>query len=210
MGETVAERSDPRGLGLGNRLIEDEKLAIILEACKRGDGAAWKTFYDAHFGYVYRIARKLGTPESEIEDVVSEVFLVVYRKLDDFQSGRITTWLYRICANVASGFHRKRRAQSALLRWKEMVGLKTTDTRTPQIDAERKTAQYAVAKILERMSAKNRDVIVLFELEGLSGEEIAEQLGCPVGTVWTRLHNARKQFAKFARQLGYDELGEAI
>jgi len=52
------------------------------------------------------------------------------------------------------------------------------------------------------MAPKKREVFALFELEGLSGDEIAERLGCPVNTVWTRLHHARAEFVKVARRLG--------
>jgi len=203
MGESATVRNQS-----AKRLTEQEELENLVAACKRGDGAAWKKLYDTYFSYMYRTARKLGTPEAELDDVVSEVFLVVYRKLDDFQYGRITTWLFRICSNVVSGFHRKRRTRRSLQQLKESIGLKTTETETPHLHAERTAAEAAVTKILEGMSPKNREVIVLFELEGLSGEEIALQVGCPVGTVWTRLHNARKQFKKIARRLGLSELGE--
>ena len=56
---------------------------------------------------------------------------------------------------------------------------------------------------MESMSPKKREVFALFELEGLSGDEIAERVDCPVDTVWTRLHHARKQFVKIARRFGY-------
>ena len=68
--------------------------------------------------------------------------------------------------------------------------------------AERKSAESAVERVLERMSPKKREVFALFELEGLSGEAIAERLACPINTVWTRLHHARAEFVTVARRLG--------
>ena len=60
------------------------------------------------------------------------------------------------------------------------------------------------------MAPKKREVFAMFELEGLSGEQIAERIGCPVNTVWTRLHHARKDFLKNARRLGcLDEVTSA-
>ena len=59
--------------------------------------------------------------------------------------------------------------------------------------------------VLERMSPKKREVFALFELEGLSGEEIAARIGVPVNTVWTRLHHARREFIKIGRRLGVME-----
>jgi RNA polymerase sigma-70 factor (ECF subfamily) len=64
-------------------------------------------------------------------------------------------------------------------------------------------------QILRKMTPKKREVLVLFELEGLSGEEIATCVGCPVDTVWSRLHHARRDFLKLARRGGYLEDGEA-
>jgi RNA polymerase sigma-70 factor (ECF subfamily) len=62
--------------------------------------------------------------------------------------------------------------------------------------------------VLERMSPKKREVFALFELEGLSGDEISERIGVPVNTVWTRLHHARKDFLDIAKKLGVLELAE--
>lgn len=59
------------------------------------------------------------------------------------------------------------------------------------------------------MAPKKREVFALFELEGLSGEEIAERVGCPIDTVWTRLFHARKEFEKIARQRGVIDEGES-
>src|SRR5262245_43434720 len=80
------------------RTVEGE-VAEIVARCRAHDDAAWRQLYDAHFEFVYRVARRLGTPEEEAEDVAHDVFMIVYRKLDEFEGGRLTTWLYRITAN---------------------------------------------------------------------------------------------------------------
>ncbi|MBK6683438.1 MAG: sigma-70 family RNA polymerase sigma factor [Deltaproteobacteria bacterium] len=172
----------------------------VVERCRAADAAAWRELYEANYGMVERTARRLGTPAEEVEDVVHEVFMVVHRRLDDFRGGRLTTWLYRITANIVSDRHRRRRVRRAFESLKLWIGGQAQDT--PDRAAEKAHATRRVEQILERMAPKKREVFALFELEGLPGEEIAERLGCPVGTVWTRLHHARAEFLKIGRRLG--------
>ncbi len=180
--------------------MESNGILAVVERCRARDETAWKELYDAHFEYVLRVARRLGTPESEAEDVVHDVFVVVHRKLDRFEGGRLTTWLYRITANVVSDRHRKRRVRRAFEPFLSWFGAEPSES--PEQSAERSSATRAVERVLERMSPKKREVFALFELESLSGEEIAERTGCPINTVWTRLYHARRQFLEIARRLG--------
>jgi RNA polymerase sigma-70 factor, ECF subfamily len=165
----------------------------LLGRCRSGDVAAWRRLYDAHFDFVYRVARRLGTPVEELEDVCQETFLVAFRKLDQFREGKLSTWLYRIAANVASDRHRRRRVRRAF------AGLwggarEESAARTPEREYESAEAEALVSRILERMPPKKREVFALFEVEGLSGEEVAERVGCKLATVWTRLFHARREF----------------
>jgi RNA polymerase sigma-70 factor, ECF subfamily len=173
-----------------------------LARCRAGDGSAWKALHDAHFAFVWKIARRLGTPPEELEDVCQEAFLVAFRKLPDFHAGQLTTWLYRITANIVSVRHRRRKVRRA---FRALFGPTEQDPatfRTPLQDAEAREAEAQVARVLEQMAPKKREVFALFELEGLRGEEIADRLGCKVATVWTRLHHARKDFERLARKQG--------
>jgi RNA polymerase sigma-70 factor, ECF subfamily len=165
----------------------------LLDRCRSGDVVAWRRLYEAHFDFVYRVARRLGTPVEELEDVCQETFLVAFRKLDRFREGKLSTWLYRITANVASDRHRRRRVRRAFAAlWGG--GPEESPARTPEREYESAEAEALVSRILERMSPKKREVFALFEVEGLSGEEVAERVGCKVATVWTRLFHARKEF----------------
>lgn len=187
--------------------VEAAAFTDILARARSHDGAAWKELYDANFEFVYRVARRLGTPASEAEDVAHDVFLVAYKKLDDFEGGRLTTWLYRITANVVSDRHRRRRVRDAFLSLRTWVGREPEES--PERTAEKSSATRAVERVLARMAPKKREVFALFELEGLSGDEIAERVGCPVNTVWTRLHHARKDFVDIAKKLGVLDVAEA-
>ena len=187
----------------------DEARTLALVArCREGDGAAWRALYAAHFDFVHRTARNLGTPPAELDDVAHDVFAIAFRKLDRFQEGQLTTWLYRICANVVTDHHRRRRVRSALM---AVFGpaadpeFEVARGPSPEAQLQQAQAQAQVAKILERMRPKKREVFVLFEIEGLSGEQIAARVGCPVDTVWTRLFHARKEFAQIGRRIGVME-----
>jgi RNA polymerase sigma-70 factor (ECF subfamily) len=166
----------------------------LLDRCRSGDVAAWRRLYDAHFDFVYRVARRLGTPAEELEDVCQETFLVAFRKLDRFREGKLSTWLYRIAANVSSDRHRRRRVRRAFGSLWGGGGGEESSARTPEREYESAEAEALVSRILERMAPKKREVFALFEVEGLSGEEVAERVGCKVATVWTRLFHARKEF----------------
>jgi RNA polymerase sigma-70 factor (ECF subfamily) len=176
-------------------------LAVLMR-CRAGDRLAWKTLHDAHFDFVYRVARRLGVPDHEAEDICQEVFLVAFRRLDSFGDGRFASWLYRITANVVSQRHRRARVRRFL---NALVGGEhepAAPTATPERAVEAHEIDEGVRQILERLAPKKREVFALFELEGLSGEEIASQVGCRLETVWTRLHYARREFARLARKQG--------
>jgi RNA polymerase sigma-70 factor (ECF subfamily) len=175
----------------------------LLERCRAGEPLAWKALYEAHFDFVYRVARRLGTPEGEVEDVCQEVFLVVFRRFRSFGEGRLTTWLYRITANVVSGRHRHRRVRQVVDRVLASVGLAPAAVvRSPEGALASRQDQERVRAVLERMAPKKREVFALYELEGLSGDEIAARVGCPLDTVWTRLHHARRDFKRMAEKGG--------
>ncbi len=175
----------------------------LVERCRAGSEAAWRTLYETHFDFVFRTARRLGTPDAELDDAVQESFLIAWDKLAAFRHGRFSTWLFRITANVVSGRHRRRRVREAFLSWFERAPA-APGPQTPDAALESKDARRAVAQVLARMAPKKREVFALFELEGLSGEEVAERVGCGIDTVWTRLFHARKDFERLGRALRED------
>ena len=176
----------------------------VVERCRRGDGQAWRALHRAQYPFVRRIARKLGAREDEVDDVVQEVFVVAWRRLATFTHGRLSTWLYRVTANTVFARNRGRRVREALFSWFAPASAGDVSS-GPDRHLEAREAERDVARVLSRMADKKREVFVLFELEGLSGDAIAELVGCPVETVWTRLHYARKDFERIARELGVVE-----
>lgn len=172
----------------------------VLQRCRQGHQGAWRELFNSNFSFVYGVARRLGTPVSELDDVCQEAFEVVYKKLDSFQSGTFTTWLYRITANVVSGRHRRRRSHRSLA--DRAARQPSKESSTPEQDFQKREAERMVGEVLTAMKPKKREVFALYELEGLDGQEIAERVGCKIDTVWARLHHA-KEFARIAKKRGF-------
>lgn len=172
----------------------------LLRKASAGDQQALSGLFHAHVGFVRSVARNLGTPDAELDDVAQEAFVVAFRRLPQFQTGKLTTWLYRIVANLVANRHRTRRVREAFA---TLLG-RSAVRLSPAADEafERAETRVQIAEILARLPHKKREVFALYELEGLSGEEIAERVGCSVDTVWSRLHYARRDFEQLARKRG--------
>src|SRR5437899_3010656 len=149
--------------------------------------------YREHFDFVYRKAARLGGPGFDAEDAAQEVFLVVQRKLDTFDgSSALTTWLYGITLNVV----RRARRRARLRRLFELTHPARDEAPAAPDRAEVREARRIAYEVLDKLSANHREVFILSEFEGLSCDEIARVSGCKVETVWSRLHYARKEFAR--------------
>lgn len=139
---------------------------------------------------VYRLAFYLAGNHQDADDLVQEAFLRAYQARDRFQPGtRFEAWVKRIAANlfVDSTRKRKRRREVSLPDLTLLPGPEIEEDET-----SRTRAQLAVA-MLEKLPANQRIVLVLQVFEGMKPPEIAETLSVPTGTVWWRLHSARKK-----------------
>jgi RNA polymerase sigma-70 factor, ECF subfamily len=180
--------------------LADNGEELLLARCRMGDAVALRTLYDRHARIVMANARRLGLAAHEVEDVAQEVFTTTFRSLDQIEPGALSSWLFRLTSNRVHDRFRRRRIRETFARWFGSTEPQESPDRPDRI-ALRRDAERHVSRILSRMTQKKRDVFALFELQGLSGDEIAEQLAIPVDTVWTRLHHARIEFAKVARSL---------
>jgi RNA polymerase sigma-70 factor (ECF subfamily) len=161
--------------------------------------------YKEHADQVMRWALRLGGPGLDAEDVVHEVFLVVRRRLPEFRGdAKISTWLYRITERVVKEQSRKQRLRRAL---RGLVGDYADELPPerfgPYESVQRQHAARLVYKALDGLPRNHRTVVVLYELEGHSGEEIAELMGAKLATVWVWLHRGRAKFAERLRALGH-------
>ena len=149
------------------------------------------TFVHIHkWPFVWRALRRLGVPEADVEDVCQEVFVVVHRKLGDFEGrSSLRTWIYGICARTASDYRRSGRVR------REVVTDAPPDTAHEggQHDAVAlRQARAKLDRILDTLDDDKRAVFVLYEIEELTMAEVADSLGCPLQTAYSRLHAARK------------------
>jgi RNA polymerase sigma-70 factor (ECF subfamily) len=174
----------------------------LVARCRAGDRLAARELYDRHFGIVQRLARRLGTPPAEVDDVTQEVFSRAFSRLAQFKAGNFGDWIRRICANAVTDLHRSHRVRRAFAALTLRPGEELDLGPGPEAQAGQREAERQVGMILSGMRPKHREVFVLFELEWLSGEEIAALVGCPLNTVWTRLFHARKAFLRIGRKRG--------
>lgn len=172
----------------------------LVERCVAGESDAWRALYRAYLPIVQTFLRRLGVTRSELEDLTQEVFLGTFRALQSFRGdAELKTWLYRLCVTACSRRHRKRKIQEALLFWleRDSVGEMAEGlSLTPDLEVR------MVEQALSRLGSGERAVFVLYELEGVSGKQIAQILGCPEATVWRRLHYARQTFKAELTKLG--------
>lgn len=176
----------------------------LVARCRAGDRLAARELYDRHFAIVQRLARRLGTPPAEVDDVTQEAFARAFSRLEQFKAGNFGDWIRRICANAVTDLHRSRQVRRAFAALTLRSSGEERDLGSgPEAQAGQREAERQVGMILSRMRPKHREVFVLFELEWLSGEEIAAAVGCPLNTVWTRLLHARKAFVKIGRKRGF-------
>ncbi|MFZ5439066.1 MAG: RNA polymerase sigma factor [Myxococcota bacterium] len=155
--------------------------------------------YVAHAAGLRLALQRLAGPGLDPEDLLQEVFVVALRKSADLARAQSpVAWLFGVATKVAAT--RRRTAT-----WKRWLGLEhapeQASAESPARTLEQKQASRLVERALEVLSAGKRDVFVLYELQGLSGEEISQALGIPLKTVWSRLFYARREFAAEVNRL---------
>jgi RNA polymerase sigma-70 factor, ECF subfamily len=151
--------------------------------------------YDEHFQFVWRSLRRLGIAEQDVKDVVQDVFMIVHRKLPEFRGeSKLTTWLFGICMRVARDRRRLAHVRREVPSGDDLGERLSEDVVTDEL--ERREAAGLLERILDEMPLEQRAVFTLFELEERRCEDIAELLGIPVGTVYSRLRLAREVFRR--------------
>lgn len=149
--------------------------------------------YREHHGFVWRSLYHLGLPRAHVDDAVQDVFIVVHRRLHEFD-GRTTlrNWLYGIARRVASQYRRGAERSAQRLRVVPPSDPAVPDAR----EGARLEAAQLVRKFLDELDDEKREVFLLAELEGMSANEVADALALNVNTVYARLRAARLRFEK--------------
>jgi RNA polymerase sigma-70 factor (ECF subfamily) len=157
-------------------------------------GAPAPTFaeiYEGSFDFVWRSARRLGAQQTQVDDVVQEVFLVVHRRLGEFEGrSSLKTWLFGITRRVVGGYHRTaRRKPTEPLGEREVSSYDDPEQRCSALQG-----QALLHALLDQLDTEKREVFVLSELEEMSGPEIALALDLNLNTMHARLRAARRDF----------------
>ncbi len=165
-----------------------------LEALRRGEPEALDRFVAAHAEQVLAWSIALGGPWLDAEDVAQDVMEVALRQIGTFRGdSAVGTWLYAIARNVI----RNRRRKQALWRWIGFGSIPEPAADDPAADEvlDARQRRRAVQHALEHLNEVHREALVLVELDGRSAAEVAEILDVPVGTVYSRVHHAKRDLA---------------
>jgi RNA polymerase sigma-70 factor (ECF subfamily) len=151
--------------------------------------------YEAHGEFVWKSLYRLGVAECDLEDMVQEVFVVVHRRLDSYDgTAKLTTWLFGISLRVASTYRRTAHRRKEIAVDPLLADERIDASATPEEALSLRQARGRLSSVLDRMDLEKRAVFVMFEIEQMPCADIAALLDVPVGTVYSRLHAARKVF----------------
>jgi RNA polymerase sigma-70 factor (ECF subfamily) len=160
--------------------------------------------YGAHVDFVFRNVRRMGVPDGAADDVVQSVFLVIFRRLEEFDArASVKTWIYEIVFRVVRDYRRTMRRKSPHATDAEPADpgtLSAPPEQRPDVLAGRAEAARVVQELLDGLDDGKREVFVLAELERLTLDEIARVLHEPVGTISSRLRAARADFEHAAKR----------
>jgi RNA polymerase sigma-70 factor (ECF subfamily) len=171
----------------------------LIERCLAGDASAFEPLVERYRQRVWRLAYQLLHDREEAWDCAQEAFVRAFHSLPSFRGhAAFYTWLFRITVNVATDRQRSRGAQARAFgaerlseeEWKRTMPDPGTRPDQAAVQSEQRER---IRQALDALPLKARTIIMLSDVEGLSYREIADVLGCPIGTVMSRLHNARKR-----------------
>lgn len=171
------------------------------------DDARLATIVNGHFDFIWRSLRRLGVPGAEVDDCAQQVFWVAARKLAMIQPGSERAFLFSTALRVASDARRSRMRRrevpfamspSGEASGEEAIAHQSDPAPRPDEIADRKRARALLDEVLAAMEIDLRAVFVLFELEEMPTQDIANMLSIPTGTVASRLRRAREEFQRLA------------
>lgn len=174
----------------------------LVGRARTGERAAFDQLVARYQGRLLRLVVRLLRDQAEAEDVVQETFLKAYRALPRFRGeAAFYTWLYRIALNGARNAVLRRRQRSAPGPLPSQLPAQAPEVGTPEAMLLSKQVMQTIDTAMEALPLELRTAIVLREIEGLSYEEIAQIMECPLGTVRSRIFRAREAIARRLRPL---------
>ncbi|MDB4943841.1 MAG: polymerase sigma factor RpoE [Labilithrix sp.] len=192
-----------------SRLLKDVEAALSMTERETRDAPASGTVlavgrtaadvFREQGAFVFRLLRRLGVPEADLDDLTQDVFVIVHRSLDRYEErNQMRAWLYRIAVREAS---RHRRALPPTRSLTEVEDETRSTAEGPEETVEANQARADFDRLLTALDAERRAVFVLYEVEELPMEEVASLVGCPVATAYSRLRSARKLVLGAARRM---------
>lgn len=158
-----------------------------------------RQIFEAHGDFVWRALARSGGRDADLRDATQEVFIVVARKLADRdETSSLTTWLYGIATKVAANCRRKAHREREELTDEVSAPLESEAHVDPEHALANEHARVRLAQILDELPLDQRVVFMMCELDEMSCPAIAEALGIPLGTVYTRLRAGRSMFERKA------------
>jgi len=174
----------------------------IIVAAQRGDRAAFKLIYEAHYERVYNLTSYMLNDPRTAEDVVQTIFLKILSGLPNFRfEADLSTWIYQVAVNECQNQNRRRRDQHVSFDSVQGSGDEVNDLAIPELHHALNERQAILQQAVLELSPKLRAVVVLKYIEGLSYDEMSDVLQCSAGTVASRLNRALARLEKRLRPL---------
>ena len=173
----------------------------LVRLCQNGDMTAFEQLFRRHQDRIYGIAYRMMNNREDAFDLTQEIFIRTYQKIGDFNfKSAFSTWLYRLALNLCTDELRKQKSRrkreistTELGSLAEVSAIIQVDENTPEDYAISKEHEKQIWDAINSLKDKDRAVIILRDVEGLSYEEISEILKCSLGRVKSRLHEARQK-----------------
>jgi RNA polymerase sigma-70 factor (ECF subfamily) len=153
----------------------------------------FREIYDHWFGPVSRWVRAMGSPQAESEDLVQDVFVVVHRRLPDFDGNNLPGWLYQIARRRVRDFRRLAWVKRTLFGGEPLLERLSKGGPSAFDAVETNEKRALLEQLLTSLNESERAALMLFETDNYTCEQVAELQGVPVSTVWARIHKARKK-----------------
>ncbi|MBD3181133.1 sigma-70 family RNA polymerase sigma factor [Candidatus Poribacteria bacterium] len=180
----------------GNLEMED---AELIRLCQEGDMSAFESIFRKHQNRVYNVTYRMMGNQDDAMDMTQDIFVKAYQKIGKFNfKSSFSTWIYRIAVNHCIDELRKRKRNGQSVPLEEAIT--KADETTPEKQAVLNDRQQNVWKAINSLKDKDRSIIILRDIEGLSYKEISKVMKCSMGRVKSRIHEARQKLKKILEE----------
>ena len=196
------------------QLLMVDSGAELVRKCRAGDGAAWEEIVSTYSRRIFNLAYRFTSNRDAAEDLTQEVFVRIYRTLDQFdqRQGDLQNWLMRLARNLVIDDYRKRQRAPQDSQGEDLEGhtyhLRSANS-SPHVEMERRELGEQVQAGIDKLPPDLRTCVILRDIEELSYQEIVDLLRIPEGTVKSRINRGRIELAKILRRMRVVAMSEA-